>query len=150
MMTLKWVDFFAKIDLCSKFGYIISKIGESPPKSSSSFPNRDPLFENFYFLEYMYWVNLGLKGVISIDADSGPPRYVLWCCSGICHQVLIFFQIVCGHTVDIQVESTKAEKWVTFVKKRKAVLFYIPKCILRSYNKLLQSLFKNIVSQGWF
>ena len=43
MMTEKWVDFFVKIDLCSKFGYLISKIGESPPKSSSSFPNRDPL-----------------------------------------------------------------------------------------------------------
>ena len=41
----------------------------------------------------------GLKGGISIDADSGPPRYVLWCCGGICHQVLIFFQIGCGHTV---------------------------------------------------
>ena len=46
MMTEKWVDFFAKIDLCSKFGYIISKIGKSPPKSSSSFPNRDPLLQN--------------------------------------------------------------------------------------------------------
>ena len=41
----------------------------------------------------------GLKGGISIDADSGPPRYVLWCCGGICHQVLTFFQIGCGHTV---------------------------------------------------
>ena len=28
----------------------------------------------------------GLKVGISIDADSGPPRYVLWCCGGICHQ----------------------------------------------------------------
>ena len=27
----------------------------------------------------------GLKGGISIDADSGPPRYVLWCCGGIWH-----------------------------------------------------------------
>ena len=43
MLTEKWVDFLAKIDLCSKFGYIISKFGESPPKSVSSFPNRDPL-----------------------------------------------------------------------------------------------------------
>ena len=36
---------------------------------------------------------------VSIDSDSGPPRYVLWCCGGICHQVLTFFQIGCGHTV---------------------------------------------------
>ena len=42
---------------------------------------------------------MGLKGGISIDADSGPPRYVLWCCGGICHQVLTFFKIGCGHTV---------------------------------------------------
>ena len=41
----------------------------------------------------------GLKGVISIDADSGPPRYVLWCCGGICHQPDTFDKIGCGHTV---------------------------------------------------
>ena len=41
----------------------------------------------------------GLKGGISIDADSEPPRYVLWCCSVICHQLLTFFQIGCGQTV---------------------------------------------------
>ena len=34
-----------KIDLCSKFEYIISKIGESPTKCGSSFPNRDPLYD---------------------------------------------------------------------------------------------------------
>ena len=43
ILTLNWVDFYDKIDLCSKFLYIISKIGESPPKCVSSFPNRDPL-----------------------------------------------------------------------------------------------------------
>ena len=43
----------------------------------------------------------GLKGGISIDADSGPPRYVLWCCGRICHQVLTFIQIGCGHTVKV-------------------------------------------------
>ena len=36
---------------------------------------------------------------ISIDADFGSPRYVLWCCGGIYHQVLTFIQIGCGHTV---------------------------------------------------
>ena len=45
-----------------------------------------------------------LKGGISIYADFGPPRYVLWCCSGICHEVLTFIQIGCetrGPTVVI-------------------------------------------------
>ena len=42
---------------------------------------------------------LSLKGGVSIDADSRPPRYVLWCCCVICHKVLTFFQIGCGHTV---------------------------------------------------
>ena len=55
------------------------------------------------FLKKLIFKNLlhkkGLKGGISIDADSGPPRYVLWCCSGICHQLLTFFQIGSGHTV---------------------------------------------------
>ena len=41
----------------------------------------------------------GLKGGISIDADSGPPRYVLWCCGGICHQLLTFIKVGCDHTV---------------------------------------------------
>ena len=40
-----------------------------------------------------------LKGGISIYADFGPPRYVLWCCGGICHEVLTFIQIGYGHTV---------------------------------------------------
>ena len=49
-----------------------------------------------FFWNFMKW---GLKGGISIDGDSGPPRYVLWCCGGICHEVLTFIQIGCGHTV---------------------------------------------------
>ena len=40
-----------------------------------------------------------LKGGISIYADFGPPRYILWWCDGICHEVLTFFQIGSGHTV---------------------------------------------------
>ena len=55
------------------------------------------------FLKFFIFENLlhkkRLKGGISIYADFGPPRYVLWCCSGICHEVLTFFQIGCGHTV---------------------------------------------------
>ena len=44
---------------------------------------------------FMKW---GLKGGISIDADSGPPRYVLSCCGGICCQPDTFIQIGSGHT----------------------------------------------------
>ena len=53
----------------------------------------------------------GLKGGISIDADSGPPRYVLWCCSGICHQLLTFFQIGCGHTVYLDIRASCKISW---------------------------------------
>ena len=41
----------------------------------------------------------GLKEGIPVDADSGPPRYVLWCCGGICQEDFTFIQIVSGHTV---------------------------------------------------
>ena len=60
----------------------------------------------------------GLKGGISIDADSGPPRYVLWCCGGICHQLLTFFQIGCGHTVIHCAETAcylLADSWWHFI-----------------------------------
>ena len=40
-----------------------------------------------------------LKGGISIDADSGTLRYVLWCYGSVCHQPFTFIQIGCGHTV---------------------------------------------------
>ena len=52
------------------------------------------------FLEQFFcsWKKLLLKFYevrsergVSIDSDSGPPRYVLWCCGGICHQALTFF-----------------------------------------------------------
>ena len=43
----------------------------------------------------------GLKGGISIYSDSGPPRYVLWCCGSICQKLLTFIQIGCGHTVSM-------------------------------------------------
>ena len=36
---------------------------------------------------------------ISIDANSGPLRNVLWCCGGICHQPDTFIQIGYGHAV---------------------------------------------------
>ena len=52
-----------------------------------------------YLKNLLKFYEVRSKGGISIDADFGPPRYVLWCCGGICHQLLTFFQIDCGHTV---------------------------------------------------
>ena len=57
----------------------------------------------------------GLKEGISIDADSGPPRYVLWCCGGICHEVLTFIQIGWGHTVGKR-SKTQKKKLTAFSK----------------------------------
>ena len=72
------------------------------------------------FLKISIFENLhhkkSLKGEISIDADSGPPRHVLWCCSGICHQVLTFFQIGCGHTVVCKVVVSYHFSFVTITK----------------------------------
>ena len=69
-----------------------------------------------------------LKGGISIDADSGTPRYVLWCYGGICHQPDTFIQIGSGHTVcntDMGFSWNKFDcmgyKYVTFFKGRFSV-----------------------------
>ena len=39
---------------------------------------QDLLNKKQFFKNFMKW---GLKGGISIEENSGPPRYVLWCCS---------------------------------------------------------------------
>ena len=49
----------------------------------------------------------GLKGGISIDTDSGPLWYVLWCCGSRIWEAFTFFQIGSGHTV----VSTGADQW---------------------------------------
>ena len=61
------------------------------------------LWSKIYFIKTVFenFMKWGLKGGISIDADSGPPRYVLWCCGGIYHQPDIFIQIGSGHTVNV-------------------------------------------------
>ena len=52
----------------------------------------------------------GPKGGISIDADSGPPRYVLSSCGDICHQPDTIIQIGSGHTVaDMILNSIKTQ-----------------------------------------
>ena len=41
----------------------------------------------------------GLKRRISIDADSGPLRYVLWCCGNRSQEEFSFIQFSSGNTV---------------------------------------------------
>ena len=52
---------------------------------------------------------MGLKGGISINADSGPPRYVLWCCGGICHQLLTFFSDWLWPYCELEQDNEKME-----------------------------------------
>ena len=47
----------------------------------------------------VHLVNLGLKGGISIDADSGSLGYVFWCCGSRSWEVPTFFQNGSGHAV---------------------------------------------------
>ena len=54
----------------------------------------------------------GLKGGISFDADSDPPRYVLWCCDSICHQPDTFIQIGSGHTVYLNSSQISKENYL--------------------------------------
>ena len=64
----------------------------------------------------------GLNGGISIDVDSCPPRYVLWCCAQLWWYLLpardIFIQIGSGHTVrrnDIKEKKPGSlQKWPFF------------------------------------
>ena len=56
---------------------------------------------NIYFIKNSFW-NFhvwGLKGWISIDADSGPLRYILWCCGSRHQEEFTFIQIGLSHTV---------------------------------------------------
>ena len=59
---------------------------------------------------------MGLKGGNSIDEDSGPLGYVLWCCGSRSWEVVFtLFQIGSGHTVG------NAGKIVSFLVKNDAV-----------------------------
>ena len=62
------------------------------------------------------------------DWCSGSPRYVLWCCGGICQEDFTFIQIGSGHTV----------AWV-FVINSKILVEYFS--LAHSYIKILYSLF---------
>ena len=60
------------------------------------------LWSKIYFIKTVFenFMKWGLKGGISIDANYGPLRYVLWPCGSICHQLFTFIQIYSGHTVN--------------------------------------------------
>ena len=66
-----------------------STSNEIPPFRSKFIYSRlrDKHKATLIFEKFKKW---GLKGGISIDADSGPLRYVLWCCGSICHQLFTF------------------------------------------------------------
>ena len=42
---------------------------------------------------------MGLKGGISIDADSGPHGYVLWCCGSRSQDFFTFIQVGPGQSI---------------------------------------------------
>ena len=75
----------------------------------------------------------GLKGGISIYTDSGPPRYVLWCCGGICHQPDTFIQIGSGHTVEVNNQSTAV--WWRYLTSFLAQ--FLKQHIMLSFDELL-------------
>ena len=70
---------------------------------------------------------MGLKGGISIDADSGPLGYVLWCCGSRSLEVFTFIQIGSGHTVGMcHKPALKRQKicWlnlITFLRVRSTI-----------------------------
>ena len=53
------------------------------------------LWSKIYFIRNSFWKFYEVRSErgISIDANSGTLRYVLWCCGSICHQLLNFIQI---------------------------------------------------------
>ena len=58
--------------------------------------NKKTVFENLWS---EVWTG------ISIDADSGPLGYVLWCCGSRSWEVLTFFQIGSGQTWKIRIKA---------------------------------------------
>ena len=57
------------------------------------------LKKNVSLKKLLLKMNWGLKGGVSIDADSGPLRYVLWCCGSRSQEEFTFIQIGSGHAV---------------------------------------------------
>ena len=65
----------------------------------------------------------GLKGRISIDADSGPPRYVLWYCNGICHSIGDEKDIYCTWYKSLEIGPYKSDMWNMWRSAIQLVLF---------------------------
>ena len=110
------------------------------------------------FLKFFIFLNLlhkkPLKGGISIYADFGSPRYVLWCYGGICHQVLTFFKIGCGHTVlkatiwaarkfqnlvltEYRLRATLVHNWVRWFLKEHSIRISMHLCFNKIFRLLL-------------
>ena len=70
---------------------LLSKSTSKCEHCGTRFTSYKTVFENF-----MKW---GLKGGISIDTDSGPLGYVLWCCGSRSQDFFTFIQIGPGHTM---------------------------------------------------
>ena len=82
-------------------------------------------------------MNFGLKGGISIDADFGLLRYVLWCCGS--HQLFTFIQIGSGHTVQwIEFHSSSFCGQSYWSNRDAIVLLQLLLLILRPYFQLTQ------------
>ena len=91
--------------------------------------NKKTVFENF-----MKW---GLKGGISIDADSEPPRYILWCCGsqeaftfiliGYCHTVFRGLFFVCFHEQKFIFSFCVHTKKLLNIKVRKSQTKFVKK-----------------------
>ena len=70
---------------------LLSKITSKCEHCKTGFTSQKTVFGNF-----MKW---GLKGGISIDINSRPFGYVLWCCGSRSQAFFTFIQIGSGHTV---------------------------------------------------
>ena len=76
-------------------------INWNPPLSDPNLLSKSNIVKQDLLHKYISWKFYEVRSErgISIDADSGPPRYVIWCCGGICHQPDTIIHIGSGHTV---------------------------------------------------
>ena len=54
------------------------------------------IFKNCFLISKSCFTMFTFWGTFT---DSGPLRYVLWCCGSICHDFFTFIQVGSGHTV---------------------------------------------------
>ena len=75
----------------------------------------------------------GLKGGISMDADSGPPRYVFWYYGGICHEDFTFIQIGSSYTV-LYKKMWKIEVWFVIFNNFVKICKYLHDIVREIYH----------------